>query len=68
MLNVYVDCITQYPFEFAKTRAQLRSTGPAAIPKNPLKLIYQVAKLEGPGALYTGCFTLVVVSIPLLYS
>ncbi|KAH8689384.1 mitochondrial carrier domain-containing protein [Talaromyces proteolyticus] len=56
-----VEATITYPFEFAKTRAQLRSQqGATALPKNPLTLIYQVAKVEGPAALYTGCSTLVV--------
>lgn len=53
-----VEATATYPFEFAKTRAQLR-TG-ADGPRNPLTLIANVVKNEGIGALYTGCSTLIL--------
>ncbi|KAJ5757434.1 Mitochondrial carrier protein [Penicillium nucicola] len=48
-----------YPFEYSKTRVQLLDNS-AVRTSNPLRLIFQVAKQEGVGALYTGCSTLVV--------
>lgn len=50
----------QYPFEYSKTRVQLLANS-AVQTSNPLRLIFQVAKQEGVGALYTGCSTLVIV-------
>ena len=60
----------QYPFEFAKTRMQLRdspspilstgTTGAAKISRNPIVLIRDIVRTEGLSALYTGCTTLVV--------
>ncbi|KAF9894994.1 hypothetical protein FE257_004618 [Aspergillus nanangensis] len=55
-----IEAATTYPFEFAKTRAQLASRSGAPTPKNPVVLIAQVVKNEGPGAIYTGCSTLVI--------
>jgi solute carrier family 25 citrate transporter 1 len=51
----------QYPFEFAKTRLQLRD-GPRGT-KNPLVMIRQIVTNEGIGALYTGCSTLILGTI-----
>ncbi|KAL5379315.1 hypothetical protein DPSP01_008587 [Paraphaeosphaeria sporulosa] len=45
-----------YPFEFAKTRAQLYAGGS----KNPFTVIVQVARANGFGAIYTGCSTLII--------
>jgi solute carrier family 25 citrate transporter 1 len=47
-----------YPFEYAKTRVQLR--GEHTI-KNPFTVVGNVYKHEGIKALYTGCGTLVAV-------
>ncbi|GKT44960.1 tricarboxylate transport protein [Colletotrichum spaethianum] len=47
---------SKYPFEFAKTRAQLHSTGS----KNPFAVLLQVARKDGPRAIYTGCSTLII--------
>ncbi|KUL90898.1 hypothetical protein ZTR_00967 [Talaromyces verruculosus] len=65
-----VEAMCTYPFEFAKTRMQLRDTpsisaagtGPSAtkITRNPLILIRDIVRTEGLSALYTGCTTLVV--------
>lgn len=54
--------VPQYPFEYSKTRVQLLDNS-AVQTSNPLRLISQVAKQEGVGALYTGCSTLVIVSL-----
>ncbi|KAH8694218.1 mitochondrial carrier domain-containing protein [Talaromyces proteolyticus] len=54
-----VEAACTYPFEFAKTRLQLRSTARATA-KNPLSLIHNVVGTEGISALYTGCSTLVL--------
>lgn len=57
---LYSANFTQYPFEYSKTRVQLLDNS-AIRTSNPLRLIFQVAKQEGTGALYTGCSTLVIV-------
>ncbi|KAJ5664043.1 Mitochondrial carrier protein [Penicillium longicatenatum] len=54
-----VEAAITYPFEYSKTRVQLLNNS-AVRTSNPLRLIFQVAKQEGVGALYTGCSTLVV--------
>ncbi|KAH6632433.1 mitochondrial carrier domain-containing protein, partial [Chaetomium tenue] len=48
-----------YPFEFAKTRLQLRASA-ATQTLNPLALIRHTVAEAGIGALYVGCSTLVV--------
>lgn len=53
-----VEATATYPFEFAKTRAQLQSGGGGS--KNPFAVLAQVAKSDGVGAIYTGCSTLIV--------
>ncbi|KAL2112024.1 hypothetical protein VUR80DRAFT_8701 [Thermomyces stellatus] len=50
-----VEATATYPFEFAKTRAQLQSTRQ----KNPLAIITHVARNDGIRAIYTGCSTLI---------
>jgi solute carrier family 25 citrate transporter 1 len=53
-----VEATSTYPFEFAKTRAQLQAgTGGS---KNPFAVVAQVARSEGIGAIYTGCSTLIL--------
>lgn len=51
--------ISQYPFEFAKTRLQLIDKSSKAS-RNPLVLIYNTAKTQGVSSLYTGCPAFVV--------
>ncbi|KAL8897211.1 MAG: hypothetical protein Q9192_002690 [Flavoplaca navasiana] len=58
-----VEAIATYPFEFAKTRVQLRNQSGAASSKNPFLVVSQVFRNEGYRALYKGCSTLVVGSI-----
>lgn len=53
-----VEATATYPFEFAKTRAQLQVG--ASRSKNPFTVLSQVAKTHGVGAIYTGCSTLIV--------
>lgn len=48
-----------YPFEFAKTRLQLADRASKAS-RNPLVLIYNVAKTQGVSSLYIGCPAFVV--------
>ena len=55
-----VECTITYPFEFAKTRVQLRDTSTT---KNPFAVIRRVIEREGPRALYKGCSTLIVGTI-----
>ncbi|KAJ5627856.1 Mitochondrial carrier protein [Penicillium lividum] len=58
-----VEAAITYPFEYSKTRVQLLDSGAVSAVRtstNPLRLIFEVAKQEGIGALYTGCSTLVV--------
>jgi solute carrier family 25 (mitochondrial citrate transporter), member 1 len=61
-----VECAITYPFEFAKTRVQLREeassgtgTGRPAT-KNPFAVIKRVIEREGVRALYKGCETLIL--------
>ncbi|KAI4215220.1 MAG: hypothetical protein L6R36_009395 [Xanthoria steineri] len=58
-----VEAIATYPFEFAKTRVQLRNQSGAVSPKNPFLVVGQVFRNEGVRALYKGCSTLVVGSV-----
>ena len=52
-----VEATVTYPFEFAKTRAQLQAS---AGYKNPFTAIAKVARTDGIGAIYTGCSTLIL--------
>ncbi|EPQ50115.1 mitochondrial carrier [Gloeophyllum trabeum ATCC 11539] len=52
-----------YPFEFAKTRVQLRSEQGIPTPKNPFRVVAQVYHTEGLPALYKGCSSLIVGSV-----
>ncbi|KAK7547214.1 tricarboxylate transport protein, mitochondrial precursor [Phyllosticta citricarpa] len=56
-----VEAATTYPFEFAKTRVQLRNEE-AATP-NPFAVVRDVVRHEGARALYKGCGSLVIGSI-----
>ena len=62
-----VEAATTYPFEFAKTRVQLRSNKSghtsAQVPKNPFYVVTQVIHNEGLRALYKGCSSLIIGSI-----
>lgn len=61
-----VECAVTYPFEFAKTRVQLREdvqAAGAARTKNPFAVIKKVIEREGPRALYKGCETLIAGTI-----
>ena len=51
------------PFEFAKTRVQLRNDGNASRPRNPFLVVTEVLRNEGTTALYKGCSSLIVGSI-----
>ncbi|ODV84512.1 hypothetical protein CANARDRAFT_8497, partial [[Candida] arabinofermentans NRRL YB-2248] len=51
-------CVT-YPFEFAKTRLQLIDKS-SKMSRNPLILIYTVAKTQGIKSLYVGCPSFVI--------
>jgi solute carrier family 25 citrate transporter 1 len=53
-----VEATATYPFEFAKTRAQLQVGSGGS--KNPFAVIAQVARNDGVGAIYTGCSTLIL--------
>lgn len=54
-----IEGIVTYPFEFAKTRLQLIDKTSKAS-RNPLVLIFNVAKTQGVGSLYVGCPAFVV--------
>ncbi|GAB7342388.1 hypothetical protein MBLNU457_g0604t1 [Dothideomycetes sp. NU457] len=60
-----VEGTATYPFEFAKTRVQLRNEGTSAIKQsgNPLRVVTDVVRNEGFTALYKGCSSLVIGSI-----
>lgn len=51
-------CVT-YPFEYAKTRSQLKSQNGAAS-KNPFFLLRHTVATEGLRAVYTGCSALAI--------
>ncbi|KAL3456769.1 mitochondrial carrier domain-containing protein [Aspergillus heterothallicus] len=59
-----VEAAITYPFEFAKTRAQLSRNfaggNSAPVSKNPFAVISQTARQEGIRAIYTGCSTLIL--------
>ncbi|KAI7465885.1 hypothetical protein KC357_g7514 [Hortaea werneckii] len=48
-----------YPFEFAKTRSQLRPDRIGGAPNNPLVLLRTTVAQEGIRSVYTGCTTLI---------
>ncbi|KAH3669487.1 hypothetical protein OGAPHI_001608 [Ogataea philodendri] len=54
-----VEGVVTYPFEFAKTRLQLVDKS-SKMSRNPLVLIYTVARTQGIGALYVGCPAFVI--------
>ena len=58
-----VEATVTYPFEFAKTRVQLRAQRGQESPKNPFRVVAQVIRKEGLRSLYTGCATLIVGTI-----
>lgn len=58
-----VEASVTYPFEFAKTRVQLRNELHASKPRNPFLVVSTVFRTEGPQALYKGCSSLIVGSI-----
>lgn len=59
-----IEAASTYPFEFAKTRVQLRSHIPGQKqPRNPFKIVADVYKKEGLRALYKGCGALIVGSV-----
>ncbi|KAI5966934.1 CTP1 [Candida pseudojiufengensis] len=56
-----VEGVITYPFEFAKTRLQLIDKNSSTkTSKNPIKLIYNIAKTQGISSLYVGCPAFVV--------
>ncbi|TKA22951.1 hypothetical protein B0A50_07693 [Salinomyces thailandicus] len=58
-----IEAASTYPFEFAKTRVQLREQKGQPTPKNPFRVVAQVYTNEGLRALYKGCSTLVIGSV-----
>jgi hypothetical protein len=59
-----VEAAATYPFEFAKTRAQLRSSSPGTKPsRSSFAIVTQVYRAESACALYKGCSALIVRSI-----
>ena len=58
-----VEAFATYPFEFAKTRAQLRERKGIAGPRNPFKVVAETYSKEGLRALYKGCSPLVIGSV-----
>lgn len=54
-----VEGVITYPFEFAKTRLQLVDKS-SKMSRNPLVLIYTVARTQGISSLYVGCPAFVV--------
>lgn len=58
-----VEAAATFPFEYAKTRSQLRSETGVKSPRNPFSVVKNVYQTEGYRALYKGCGALVVGSI-----
>ncbi|KAF3930281.1 Mitoferrin-1 [Dactylellina cionopaga] len=58
-----VEALVTYPFEFAKTRAQLKHDPSKPTPRNPYLIVSDTFKKEGTRALYKGCSALIVGSI-----
>ncbi|KAK3684692.1 hypothetical protein LTR37_020022 [Vermiconidia calcicola] len=58
-----VEAFATYPFEFAKTRVQLREQRGVPTPRNPFLVVAGVYKNEGLSALYKGCSALVIGSV-----
>ncbi|KAK5072846.1 hypothetical protein LTR64_000744 [Lithohypha guttulata] len=58
-----IESFLTYPFEFAKTRVQLRAERGIPTPRNPFVVVGQVIQKEGARALYLGCSTLVIGTI-----
>lgn len=58
-----VEAVVTYPFEFAKTRVQLRQEKGQKPPRNPFKIVNDVYRNEGLRALYKGCGALAVGSV-----
>lgn len=52
-----VEAATTYPFEFAKTRVQLKEQSLTA--KNPFTVILHTVRATGFGSIYTGCAPLI---------
>lgn len=58
-----IEAASTYPFEFAKTRVQLRQEKGVPTPRNPFLVVAQVFQNEGARALYKGCSSLVIGSV-----
>ena len=58
-----IESTLTYPFEYAKTRVQLRGENAT---RNPFSVVGQVYRKEGIKALYMGCGTLVAVHFPFI--
>ena len=61
--SLAVEAFATYPFEFAKTRVQLREQKGVPTPRNPFLVVAGVYKNEGLSALYKGCSALVIGSV-----
>ncbi|KAF2834324.1 tricarboxylate transport protein-like protein [Patellaria atrata CBS 101060] len=58
-----IEAGSTYPFEFAKTRVQLRQEFGVPTPRTPFAVIPQVIRDEGLRAIYRGCPPLVIGSL-----
>lgn len=65
-----IEAAATYPFEFAKTRVQLRDSGALSASKakavrsrNPFLVVRDVYRKEGARALYKGCTVMIVGSV-----
>ncbi|KAF3903338.1 Mitoferrin [Arthrobotrys entomopaga] len=58
-----VEVLTTYPFEYAKTRAQLKHDSTNPTPRNPYLIVSETVRKEGGRALYKGCTVLIIGSI-----
>ncbi|KAF3941328.1 Mitoferrin-2 [Dactylella cylindrospora] len=58
-----VEAMITYPFEYAKTRAQLKHDPLRPLPRNPYLILANTMQEEGRRALYKGCPALVIGSV-----
>ena len=55
-----IESFITYPFEFAKTRVQLRAVKGLETSQNPFKVVSKVIRNEGFRSLYLGCSTMII--------
>ena len=58
-----VEAIVTYPFEFAKTRAQLHDDPKIKLSRNPYRIVSNIYQEEGFREIYKGCGVSIIGSI-----